>query len=307
MNRKNLMLALMCSAFMLSACSDDEEEFNPMSQNVPENVLKAFRETYGNVDNVKWEVKNDYHVARFQSNPLTKAENLFFTTAWFNQEGGQCQVDQHINYQDLPAEVKAAFDLYKETFYADWQLDECEVVHRDGMGMIYVVELEKGKEQRELSFSVKGDLLKDCLDDDEDVLPVVVPEEVHALLAKLFPESKDLSLLEVEVDDNEIELDILDNARHKEVKLSPSYEWISTEYEVSLDEAELMMKPEVMNKLVDYATQAGVDLSDPNVLKELEIKAIDHALKGLSFDVEIEIAGKDIELNIDKDGNILLG
>ena len=55
------------------------------------------------------------------------------------------------------------------------------------------------------------------------------------------------------------------------------------------------------------AAQAGIDLNTPEIIRNTEVNVISHATKGMYFEVEIEIGGNEIEVKIDKDGNISFG
>ena len=310
MNFKHLFLAATCGLLSFTACDDDDFEDifdDVINKDVPENVLKSFKEAYGDIKDVHWNKKDIYFVARFNGSNITKA-NTYTTSAWYTNDGKHCQVDQDIHFDQLPETVKIGFDLYMNKFYPDWKVDDCEVVSRYGMGLIYVIEIEKGKLERELSFSENGDLLKDVLDDDDDddIFPIIIPEGLDEVLAKLFPLIDDLSILEIEFDDDEIEVDILAGMRHKEVKFTPNLGWVSTEYDITMDEAMAMMDPVVMKGLIDLAASAGIDITNPEIQKHIEIEVTEHVTKGIYFEVEIEIGGKELEIKIDKDGKITI-
>ena len=153
----------------------------------------TFENKYGDIKDVKWEKKNNYNVARFQTGAITKAGNSYTTSAWYDDNGSEKQVNQDIPFANLPEAVKTAFDAYQKKMYADWKADDdVDVVSRLDMGLIYIIEIEKGKEERELSFSPDGVLLKDVLDtdDDDEILPVIVSDEIKKKIAELFPNSK---------------------------------------------------------------------------------------------------------------------
>ena len=192
MKLKNLILAFACCALVFTACSDDDND-KVIPSDVPEAVLKAFENKYGDIKDVKWEKKNNYNVARFQTGAITKAGNSYTTSAWYDDNGSEKQVNQDIPFANLPEAVKTAFDAYQKKMYADWKADDdVDVVSRLDMGLIYIIEIEKGKEERELSFSPDGVLLKDVLDtdDDDEILPVIVSDEIKKKIAELFPNSK---------------------------------------------------------------------------------------------------------------------
>ena len=311
MKLKNLILAFACCALVFTACSDDDDN-KVIPSDVPEAVLKAFENKYGDIKDVKWEKKNNYNVARFQTGAITKAGNSYTTSAWYDDNGSEKQVNQDIPFANLPEAVKTAFDAYQKKMYADWKADDdVDVVSRLDMGLIYIIEIEKGKEERELSFSPDGVLLKNVLDtdDDDEILPVIVSDEIKKKIAELFPNSKSVVILEIDADDddNETEIDILDDGIHKEVKLDAKGNWISTEFETTLPEAmEIMntLNPAILAKLVAMAGQAGIDLTKPEIIRNTEVTVVDHATKGMYFEVEIEIGDNDLEVIIDKDGNI---
>lgn len=311
MKLKNLILAFACCALVFTACSDDDDN-KVIPSDVPEAVLKAFENKYGDIKDVKWEKKNNYNVARFQTGAITKAGNSYTTSAWYDDNGSEKQVNQDIPFANLPEAVKTAFDAYQKKMYADWKADDdVDVVSRLDMGLIYIIEIEKGKEERELSFSPDGVLLKDVLDtdDDDEILPVIVSDEIKKKIAELFPNSKSVVILKIDTDDddNETEIDILDDGIHKEVKLDAKGNWISTEFETTLPKAmEIMntLNPAILAKLIAMAGQAGIDLTNPDIIRNTEVTVVDHATKGMYFEVEIEIGDNDLEVIIDKDGNI---
>ena len=303
MKISKLFYAFFLGALSLTSCSDDDDVV-VNEQNVPSNVLQSFNQLYKGVSDVKWDKVNDYHVARFNGTTLSRATG-YTTSAWFTEDGKQHQADQDIEFNQLPSVVKDAFNAYKEKMYADWTLDDCEVVIRDGMSLIYVIEIEKGDLEREISISEMGDVLKDVLDDDDDILPVLIPEELKTALQKLFPETFDsISFLELEIDDDEIEADILESGRHKEIEFDAQYNWVSTEYDVTMEEAMGLLQPEVLQQLMAMAEKVGINLLDPEVQKGIEIEVKEHVTKGLTFEIEIEFGELELEVEIDQNGNI---
>lgn len=316
MKLTKFVLALACFALVFTACGDDDDDkvIPPEVSDVPEVVLKAFESKYANATDVKWEKKNDYHVARFNSATIiTKAALTtqgYATSVWFSNDGSEKQADQDVPFTSLPEAVKTSFDAIKAKQYADWKTDdEADVVSRPDMGLIYIIEIEKDDKERELTFSSDGILIKDAedKDDDEDILPVIVSDNFKTLLAGLFPDSKNLVILEIDTEDGETEIDVLDDGIHKEVKLDSKGEWISTEFDMTLPEAMALMQtvnPAILQKLVAMAGMAGVDLTNPAIIQNTEVTAVQHATRGMYFEVEIEFGGLEMELIIDKDGNI---
>ena len=309
MKIKNIFLPTLLGICMLSSCSDDDtlDETNGVPSNVPSNVQQAFNDRFPNVKEVQWDVVKDYHVARFNA-PIKgrSTANSFTTNAWFTQEGQYCQADEDIEFANLPMAVQDAFNLYKETMYPDWEIDDCELVIREGMSPIFVIEIEKGDLEREISVSEFGDILKDVLDDDDEdeILPILIPEKINTVLQEIFPETfEELSILELEIDDDEIEIDVIESGKHKEIELDAQYNLVSIEYEVSFVEAQQLMNEEVFLKLVELAQLAGIDILDENIQKDIEIE-VKETSEGYKFEVEIELGDAEFEVEIDENGNI---
>ena len=300
---------LLCGVLALSSCSDDNDNVPEANENVPTQVLQSFTKLYGNVTDVKWEQKNNYHVARFNGKKLSRAGKSYNTSAWFTNDGKHCQADQDIEFENIPVLVKDAFNAYKELFYPDWERDDCEVVIRDGMSLIYVIEIEKGKLEREISISEQGDILKDVLDDDDDddILPILIPEKLKDALMVLFPDTfDDILFLELEIDDDEIEVDIIENGKHKEIEFDLNYNWKSTEYDVTYSEALNFFAPEVWAELLNEIHElSGLDLEDLEIQKHVEIEVKNHYKKGWVMEIEIEIGDHEWEIKINKDGEII--
>ena len=305
MKRKWMTLSFLLGMFMLTSCNDDDKM--PVSENeVPQKVQQEFSQRYPQVKDVKWEKVKEYHVARFNA-PRTKAANRLYTSsAWFSEFGRFLQTDQDLEFEELPVVVRESLIQYKNLFYKDWEIDDCELLCRENMGLIFVVEIEKGDLEREISLSEFGDILKDVLDnDDEDeILPIDIPQAVFHALEKIFPQTHNtLSILELEFDDDEIEIDIMESGRHKEVKLNANYQLVSVEYEVSMHEAEQLLDESVLNHLLEMAKNAGWDLFDEEVQKHIEIE-VKETLEGYTFEIEIEMGDAEWEVKIDQNGNI---
>lgn len=303
MKQKSIFLALLIGMISLCACSDDET-FE--GGNVPDKVQQEFNTRFPNVQNVKWDIVKNYHVARFNA-PATKSkDSQYNTNAWFTNEGRFCQTDEDMDFADLPILAQESFTAYKNKFYADWEIDDCEMLAREGMAAVFVIELEKGDLEREISISESGDILKDVLDDDDEdeILPILIPEELNAILQEIFPDTHStLSILELEIDDDELEIDVIEGNRHKEIKLNAQYELVSIEYEISFEEAQHLMPVTVFQNILELAKQAGIDLLDEQLQEKMEIEVKETA-NGYAFEVEIEINDTEFEIQIDEEGNI---
>ena len=316
MKIKNLLLALTCGAFLFTSCSDDDDPIvnhDSEAQNVPQNVQNEFHKLYKDAKDVQWENVKEYHVARFNGK-ITRGKNTRNSSAWFTKDGKHCQSDQEIAFSELPAMVQEGFTMYKEMKYPNWKIDECEIVDRAGMGVIFVIEIEKGDKEREISLSEYGDILKDVSGDDdddlEDILPIIIPEDLEEALKLLFPEHFDaVSIVEIDFEDKEITVDVLVGTEHREIKFDLNFQWISTEYEAKMaDFLEMLGKEfqETKDKLIALAEKYKIDIFDPFIQKHIEIEVEEHYQKGKTYSIEIEIGDLEIEFHIDRLGNIIV-
>lgn len=312
MKIKNLFLVLTCIAFLFSACSDDDEpNFEQGAQNVPQEVRDEFHKLYKDAKDVKWETVGNYHVARFNG-PISKGLQVnYSSSAWFTVDGIHCQSEECILFDALPREVIEHFNLYIEMNYPDWKVDDCEIIYRPQMGLIYVIEIEKGDLEREISISQYGDILKDVIDDDdyEDILPVIIPDGLIHALEDMFPvEFKKVSIVEVDFDDNEITVDILIGTKHREIKFNMQYQWISTEYESGIREFLDILGNnyrKTKEELLDFFSRHQIDIDDIYIQKHIEVEIKDHYKKGKYVSIEVHLrSGREFEINIDKFGLI---
>ena len=315
MKLKSLLLTLSCGMLMCTACSDDENVPSSHPENngkdVPQLVLDEFSQRYADVKDVYWSRVQNYHVARFNAPISRAASQNYSSSAWFTADGKYWQSDEEVDFSKLPEIVKKAFLEFKKAMYDKWNIEDCEVVYREGMGVVFVIEIENEDQEREISLSELGDILKDVLDDDEDeeddIMPLVIPEEVEQALDELFPDSTHtITILEYEEEDGEHEVDLLDGQRHKEVTFDAEYNWVSTEYEVTVKEALGLLLEEVAANLVDMASKAGVDLMDSAMEERIEIEFEEHVVDGISMEIEIELGDREIEVRIDSEGNITI-
>ena len=148
-----IMLALGLFSFAMQSCDDDDEDA-PVS----EQLEKAFTNEFGNVAH-NWSTRGTNHVASFNQDNTEKE-------AWFDANGVWLMTETDIAYDALPAPVKQAFEAL--TQYEGWQRDDVDMLERKGMEKVYVIEIEKGKEELDLYFDVNGNLLKEVADKDDD-------------------------------------------------------------------------------------------------------------------------------------------
>lgn len=149
MKAKIILMALAVVGIGVAACSDDDD-INIGKEN--KEVEAAFYQKYPDAERVSWEEERGYFVAKFWRSDL-KAE----VNAWFDAMAMWLFTETDIRYDALPQAVKNAFEASE---YSDWQIDDVDMVERPEMETVYVLEVDKGKEEYGLFFSADGILLK---------------------------------------------------------------------------------------------------------------------------------------------------
>ena len=270
--------------FAMQSCDDDDEDA-PVS----EQLEKAFTNEFGNVAH-NWSTRGTNHVASFNQDNTEKE-------AWFDANGVWLMTETDIAYDALPAAVKQAFEAL--TQYEGWKRDDVDMLERKGMEKVYVIEIEKGKEELDLYFDINGNLLKEVADKDDDSFNYL-PSELPATVAQLLNEKyAGYKLLEVEVDpvSKLLEVDVLLQSAKLEVcfDVTASYAWVSTSQDVQYASLPDVVKTAAQNAVKEHA---GYELDD----EEAEKVATP---TGTYYIVELEMDGKpDIQVEIKEDGTL---
>ena len=173
------------------------------------------------------------------------------------------------------------------------------MLERKGMEKVYVIEIEKGKEELDLYFDVNGNLLKEVADKDDDsfnYLPSELPASVAQLLNEKYAGYK---LLEVELDpvSKLLEVDVLLQSAQLEVcfDVTASYAWVTTSQDVLYTTLPDAVKTAAKNAEKEHA---GYELDDEKAEKVV-------TPTGTYYIVELEMDGKpDIQVEIKEDGTL---
>ncbi|MCM1030554.1 MAG: PepSY-like domain-containing protein [Oscillibacter sp.] len=279
MKLKFLLLAVILGSLSLFACSDDDD-YTP-----DETVQTAFEAKYPNATRVSWEKKGIYRVAEFRINNQE-------IHAWFDNSGEWFMTKTELEtINALPAKVQKAFN---DSEYATWKVDDVDKVERPESEPVYVIEVEQGKKEIDLYYSEEGILIKTVIDDDskpEDHLTNTLPASVKSFIQERYPNAR---IIEYEIEKGNLEVDIIDENKGKEVVFNSNYEWLYTKYEVFRSEV-----PEnVMNTLNTLlASQyAGYVIDD---IDFYETSTTSY------YRFELESGNREVKIDIDTNGNIL--
>ncbi len=145
----------------------------------------------------------------------------------------------HSERSVLPDAVESAFN---DCEYASWRVDDIDVICRDGMEDIYVIEVEGALDGREtevdLYFSEAGVLVKEKYDMDDsydywDYIPSRPVSSLSEAVNKVVPGAR---IIEVEEDDGAIEVEVVGTDKvFREIYFSLGLEWLLTKTEMRYD------------------------------------------------------------------------
>lgn len=258
-------------------CSDDDD--NPFVT-LPADVQKAFNDKYPDTRVEGWERKNSYYVIEFEIDRV-EAEAWFENHVWKMTE-------RDLRYENLPAAVAQAF---KASAYADWKIDDIDVVERYGMPTLYIIEVEKGKQEVELYYFEDGKLLKEIVDTDDDdssYLPQI-PNGITAILNEMYPGA---IVLDFEFEKGEYEVEIVYENKKREVVFDRNFKWVYTKWD---------SKPgELSDAVINFIENnyPGYEIDDVEVVHSYRNNEV-------YFVIELEKGESEIEIKIKANGELV--
>lgn len=144
MKLKLYFLFLILGAMSLQSCDNDDDD----AITVPPLIQNALADKYPGATRIEWETETGYYVADFYNNG-------YEISAWFSPEGIWHKTETDIPYTALPELVQVAFQ--KE--YSAWRVDDVDKVERNEAETVYVIEIEKDKQEKHLRYSEEGVLI----------------------------------------------------------------------------------------------------------------------------------------------------
>ncbi len=121
---------------------------------IPSVVTDSFNEKYPDADNVEWKD----NLTNFEADFTLNDESW---SVQFNSKGEWRESDKHMDFDDLPAEIKDGFQKSK---YADWQPGNSKFIQQKDKDVVYKVYAEKSNifQKVYLYFNEKGQLIKEA-------------------------------------------------------------------------------------------------------------------------------------------------
>lgn len=230
---KHLDYLLLATAFFtLSSCDNiDHQKDVPSANGVNQNIVATFNDMYPNAQNVEWDVKNNYSVASFYMSTATKS-NSRNHSAWFdnrNYEWAMTETD--LGLASVPQGIISALEASE---YADWKIDDIDLIVRQGMEMVYVIEVEHGEKSVDLYYTDEGILVKSVIDADDnydysDFIPQATGNNIQDWIANKYPDAR---IIEIDVENNGTEVEIIDGNVVRDVLFDNSGQWVYSKTEV---------------------------------------------------------------------------
>lgn len=144
--KKVMFLAIMAMGlFVFSSCEKDDD-INPEPA-----FHEALSAKYPHATRAEWERKKEYYVADcwVDNNDME---------VWFNKSAEWLMTETELTKANLPAAITTALGSGK---YADWWIDDVDVLEYPSAVTHYVVEVEQGKKEIDLYFSEEGELIEE--------------------------------------------------------------------------------------------------------------------------------------------------
>lgn len=239
-NMKLFISGTVLSLMLLGAasCNRQMPDMLPGGEVTPE-LQAALYEMYPDAQDVVWSMKGVYYVATFKASAAdvrSSSVDMISCSAWFDASYQWQMTETDIPQDMIPDAVWAAFDA---TEYADWRIDDIDMLRRGGVETIYIIEVEGTtadgiRQDVDLYFSEDGVLVKTVIDaeddyDYSDYIPDSAPESIEELIASMYPDAR---IVEIDVENGMTEVEIIDGRVCREVFFDASMNWLFTRTEV---------------------------------------------------------------------------
>lgn len=278
MNIKSIFLSLFTVLGLFLASCDNNDDDHKDAIEPTEPVMQAFNKKYPNASNPIFTIEGNYYVAEFTNNGVS-------TEAWLTEQGKWMMDKADTPFNQLPEAVTAAFD---NGLYAGWKVDDSYTINRDSMTVVYKIDAEKGNSDMDLYYSPYGNLIKAVNDEGNEDAPIVIPAEVHTLMAFTFATC---DLLDIQSNADGYILNMLDGKVYKIAQLNKNYLWQSTSYQIAEQDV-----PEIIMDSFQSTGYVGDTIESINV----KIDA-----NGTFYTFTVNHNGQSTEVTFDAIGNIV--
>lgn len=291
-----IVSALAVCLMFTTACSNDEDGRPPGAGQVSPQAQSTFESLFPGARDVEWEVRGTYAVADFS---YSDADGGGWVpgSAWFNQSDGAWLMSEYdVRFDRLPDMVKTAFQASE---YATWRVDDVDLIRREGVTLLYVIEVENAGQEMDLYYTEDGVLVKAVADgggqsDYDGLIPSTPGGSVMDFIRSHYPDAR---IVEVDTDDGLTEVELVDAGRVlREVVFDRSGAWLYTQTEVR--RADLPAAVVAAWDSSEYAETNGYRLDD--------IDFFETANDGSYYRLELDSRFGDVKLRVTPDGQLSL-
>ena len=272
--RMTIFVSLLLAGFAFTSCEDSDDNYTP-----DEKIVNVLYEKYPNAQRVDWELQHDHYVADFYDNNIEKE-------AWITTKGEWVMTESDILFNNLPDAVQTAFN---ESEYKDWRVDDVDMLERIEMETVYVIEVEKSKQEFDLFYAEDGTLIKavEDIDNNNNYQPNTVPEVLKNFINEKYPQA---TIVDIEVEKGITEIDILHENNANELHFNSANEWLYTTWDVREREIQ------------DIATKV---LNDNPGFKIDDIDYKESADGSEVYIFELEKGNQEIHVTVNMEGNVV--
>ena len=284
-------MTLLVSVITLASC-DKGCTGDPDAPSVSAQVQAALLAKYPAASNVRWQTKGGYVVADFSlaGTRVGAQHGGSDLSAWFDNGGEWYMTQTDIPFTMLPEAVRTAFAA-TEYAAAPWSVDDVDMLEREGVETVYVIEAEGRSGGREtevdLYYSSDGVLVKKVVDADSDYdygdyIPARPTGEVESFVQTRYPGAR---ILDVERENGMTEVEILDGTVCRELLFDATNSWVHTKTELNAGEV-----PASIMQALSASEYGGYRIDDVDRYETPQKEFYRFDLESASGDVKIDIA-----------------
>lgn len=301
MKRNTVLMTLLVSALALAGCDKNGDDAS-REPAVSEQAQAALAEKYPAATNVRWTAKDQYVVASF-SLPASRAEAGNDLAAWFDNGGAWYMTETDIPFTALSQAVQTAFGASKYAA-APWTVDDVDMLEREGVETIYVIEVEKRENgietEVDLYYSADGVLVKMLTDaapdyDYGDYIPSRPATGIEEYIRTNYPGAR---ITEIDYEHGMTEVEIIDSRTPRELLFDGSGAWVYTKAEVRRSDV-----PQTVIQALESSGYAAYRIDNIDHYKTPDKEFYRFDLESALGDVKVDIA-LDGTLTLKQPGNM---
>ena len=208
--------------------------------------------------------------------------------AWFDDPAVWKMTVTEISFNAFPQPVRSAFQSGE---YSDWRIDDTDMLERRDMETVYIIEVEKDRQEYDLYYSADASLVKAVPDNDGNDHRNYIPEDISSTVSDFistqYPGAR---IIEIEKEKGMIEVDILDGNVHRELLFTADGQWKYTKTEIIAASV-----PKTVMDAFTGSQYASLRIDDIDLYSTLD---------GDYYIFELDAEPDDIHLKISADGAI---